>query len=68
MKTPQNKSVLKRLRKSAGKWVSMPVLWRASGAMAIHSRVSDLRRAGHNIQNRIVNSGDCKKSFYRLTA
>ena len=60
----QTSKVLARLKR--GGWVSMPALWRASGAFAVHSRIADLRKAGHEIVNRIERGYGCRKSFYKL--
>lgn len=55
------------LRSRIGEWVPMPELWRASGAMAVHSRISDLRKRGLDIEHRNeVAAGRVTHSFYRL--
>ena len=58
------------LRDRAGEWVPMPDLWRASGAFAVHSRISDLRRRGLAIEHRNErkSADGSTHSFYRLTA
>lgn len=67
----QNHRVLRRLKKSVGKWVSMPVLARAgankpNGFCMVHSRVSDLREQGFYIEHENRwHKGQCH-SFYRL--
>lgn len=62
----QNERVLLALQETPGEWVPMPALVRASGAYAVHSRVADLRRAGHRIDHRNRwNDGTCC-SEYRL--
>lgn len=51
----QRDLVLMELQKNAGEWVPMPQLVRASGAYAVHSRVSDLRsprHGSHQIEHR----------------
>lgn len=55
------------LRERAGQWVAMPDLWRASGAMAVHSRVSDLRKRGLVIEQRNERGArGATHSFYRM--
>ena len=44
----------------------MPELAQASGAFAVHSRVSDLRSWGHVVEQRSVRDGRKVRSFYRL--
>lgn len=65
----QRELVLIELQKNAGEWVPMPQLVRASGAYAVHSRVSDLRsprHGSHQIEHRNTwNDGVCC-SEYRL--
>lgn len=63
----QNGRILAALRERAGQWVPMPDLWRASKAMAVHSRVADLRKAGHIIaqQSTRAPDGTCH-SCYKL--
>lgn len=63
--------VLQRLRDRSGLWVPMPELHRASGSLAVHSRISDLRRRGYNIEHRNRNAsrpdgGRWIHSEYRL--
>lgn len=60
--------ILNVLNGADGGWVEMPDLWRASGAFAIHSRVADLRKRGHNIEHRSERVGGIVHSFYRLVA
>jgi len=63
----QKEKILKELSRVWGQWVEMPVLWRVSGAFAVHSRIADLRRDGYVIEhkNEWSEDGVCK-SFYRL--
>ena len=50
-----------------GGWVSMPMLAMASRAYAVHSRISDLRRRGHRIEQRSTRLPDGTiASEYRL--
>ena len=63
----QCEMILAKLTIYAGQWVPMPDLWLISGSLNVHSRISDLRRRGHNIEQR--NSYEGKrviKSFYKL--
>lgn len=64
----QTSKILARLKRARGGWVSMPALWKASGAFAVHSRIAELRGIGHAITNRIERGANCRKSFYRLEA
>lgn len=64
----QCEQILARLELSPGGWVAMPELARLSGAYAVHSRVSDLRRNGHAIEHRNERHGRRCLSFYRLPA
>lgn len=54
------------LHRHAGAWVSLPELAAVSGSMAVHSRISDLRAAGHSIQHRNQRVGRRVHSSYRL--
>ncbi len=50
-----------------GEWVSMPELSHASGAFAVHSRISDLRQRGYTIDQKSVRTPDrVVYSYYRL--
>lgn len=62
----QNERVLSELQARIGSWVPMPDLVRASGAYAVHSRVSDLRKDGHQIEQRNQWSDGICCSEYRL--
>lgn len=48
----QNAAILRRLRRCLGRWVSMPALVECSGSFNVHSRIDELRGAGHVIENR----------------
>jgi len=42
-------------------------LWKASGAFAVHSRISDLRQRGYTIDQKNVRTADrAIHSYYRL--
>ena len=62
----QCSAILHCLELHRGKWVPLPELVRVSGAYAVHSRISDLRDAGHHIVHRNERSGRTVKSFYLL--
>jgi hypothetical protein len=47
-------------------WVSLPDLVQACGGYAVHSRVADLRRRGHDIEQMSVHRAGKVHSFYRL--
>lgn len=49
-----------------GKWVGMPTLAHFSGAYAVHSRVAELRKRGHQIEQRSDRHGRRVLSYYRL--
>ena len=60
--------ILERLQFTSEAWVGMPDLAKVSGAYAVHSRIAELRRRGHRIENRIERSADgTRLSWYRLT-
>ena len=66
----QNAKILALLEAARGNkedgWVGLPELGRASGSWAVHSRIADLRKSGHDIRNRTRRAfGKCL-SFYRL--
>jgi hypothetical protein len=64
--TSQCDSILRLLSASPGAWVSMMDLHRFSGAMAVHSRISELRGRGHDIAWKKQTHGKMIHSFYRL--
>lgn len=47
-------------------WVSLPDLVQACGGYAVHSRVADLRKRGHDIEQMSVRRDGKVHSFYRL--
>lgn len=59
--------ILAVLSEHHGEWVEMPALAAASGAYAVHSRVSDLRADGHVIETRVTGVRP-RKSSYRLVS
>lgn len=69
--TPRTRSqcdaILSVLSDRQGDWVSMIDLWGASGAFAVHSRISDLRARGHMISHKNERKADGTiHSFYRI--
>tara|TARA_Y100001963_G_scaffold154483_2_gene243375 strand:- start:5491 stop:5718 length:228 start_codon:yes stop_codon:yes gene_type:complete len=48
----QNQKILNALARRRGKWVGLPTLAKASGSLSPATRVSNLRREGHVIENR----------------
>lgn len=65
----QADKILQRLQaaKDFDGWVPMPILSEASGAYAVHSRIAELRRRGHRIENRIERRDDgTRLSWYRI--
>jgi biotin operon repressor len=62
----QSSVILQILTTLRGRWVSMPDLAFASGGYAVHSRISELRRRGHVIENQVEQRGGKRVSRYRL--
>ena len=58
--------ILAELVANAGKEVSLVRLHAVSGSMAVHSRINDLRKRGHSIQQRNQRVKRMIHSFYRL--
>lgn len=61
----QNEIVLRLLEMRRGDWVGLTELVEAGGGYAVHSRVADLRREGHVIENRTERKGRRRVSSYR---
>jgi hypothetical protein len=68
MPPSQNALVLSYLDYRRGQWVPMPQLVEYGGGYAVHSRISDLRKDGHQIDNMVDRSARPYKSYYRLSA
>ena len=66
MNQTQNERIAFKLAETLGEWVSMIDLWKCSGSMNVHSRISDLRKSGMIIENLKERSGRSVHSFYRL--
>lgn len=64
----QNTRILKHLTANKGAWVAMPKLSEVSGAYAVHSRISDLRDMGFQIQQENRREGKQIHSFYKLVS
>lgn len=64
--TSQCELIMDVLVVEKGKWVGMPTLAHFSGAYAVHSRVAELRKRGHVIEQRSERDGRKVRSFYRL--
>lgn len=62
----QSSVILDILTTLRGKWVSMPDLATASGGYAVHSRIAELRKRGHVIENQVEQRGRKRVSRYRL--
>ena len=67
----QNSRILRRLLETPNTWIPMPELAKVGsgkkdGFCMVHSRISDLRKTVHVIENEIVRIGKSNYSFYRL--
>jgi len=62
----QAKTILRLLLAAKGRWVPMPKLAKASGSLSPATRVSNLRKEGWDIRNKLDNSCRPKRSFYQL--
>ena len=62
----QANRILRTLLADAGRWVSMVRLWRVSGSMAVHSRISDLRKRGYGITQKSLRVNRVIHSYYKL--
>lgn len=60
--------ILCELKRHANQWVPMPHLASVSGSLNIHSRIADLAKRGHRIENNQVTKGRKRHSFYRILA
>lgn len=66
---PQATKILQRLKaaREFDGWVPMPTLSDASGAYAVHSRIAELRKRGHVIENKVTRQQDgTRMSWYRI--
>jgi len=63
--------ILAHLEANKNQWVSMPILARIgsgspNGFCVVHSRISDLRKQGHDIQHSNKHEGQQIHSAYKL--
>lgn len=58
--------ILEHLQRFPGQWCSMPMLATVSGSYAVATRVSELRKQGHVIEQKNEREGNKIKSFYRI--
>ncbi len=64
----QNARILAKLRERPGKWVPAIHLALASGSLAVHSRIAELRsKGGHAIDQQNRRCGRMVHSHYRLS-
>ena len=49
-----------------GEFIPMRRLVELSGSYNIHSRVADLRRRGHTVENRLTKHDGRTRSYYRI--
>lgn len=68
MKNSQAGQIRIRLQVARGGWISALALHEASGSLCVHSRIADLRRQGHEIENRTGHTAGRVVSEYRLLA
>jgi hypothetical protein len=62
----QGEKIETRLTEKRGQWVPMPELSQLSGSYVVHSRISDLRKKGLQIESRTERHGKKNHSFYKL--
>jgi hypothetical protein len=62
----QNEKIEAHLSAHRGEWIAMPELSEISGSYVVHSRVSDLRKKGLQIESKTEQHGKTKHSFYKL--
>ena len=62
----QCKRILQELVKHRRRGVSMLHLHKVSKSLAVHSRIADLRKIGHQIENRCIRVNGKTHSEYRL--
>jgi len=69
--TPQSgktqcQRILKLLEENKPSPVAMTLLHRESGSLNIHSRIADLRKRGHAIENIVERVNGKTHSYYKL--
>ena len=62
----QADTILGELKRVRGEWVSMPTLAHLAECFAVHSRISELRGRGEEIECRTVRDGRKVQSYYRI--
>lgn len=62
----QADTILAELTRCRGEWVSMPTLAHLADCYTVHSRISELRERGINIECRTERNGRRVDSFYRI--
>ena len=65
-KLSQNDLVERRLQETPDQWVEMPELCKVSGSYNIHTRISELRKRGHQISNKQETVNGQRYSYYKL--
>lgn len=65
--TSQCAQILAMLQERRGDWVSVLKLASLSGSLAVHSRITDLRKQGYTIEQQSHRSGRKIHSEYRLS-
>jgi hypothetical protein len=58
--------ILAELLRAGGEWVGLPRLMAVSGSAAVHSRIADLRKRGHDIAHRNEQHGRAVHSYYAI--
>jgi len=58
--------ILAELSRNANQWIPMPHLGDVSGSRNVHSRIDDLKKRGHQIENKQITKGRQRHSFYRI--
>src|SRR5205814_2025602 len=65
MRATQSGVILEALRQAGGNWVSVWELFELSKSLCVHSRIADLRKLGHQIENRTRHENGRCLSDYR---
>lgn len=66
----QTDKLIAYLEKHRGEWMPLPTLVAVCGGYAIHSRASDARKLGYNVEQKSYRDFDTGKihSYYRIPA
>ena len=64
----QTNTILAELKSNAGEWVPMPHLALTAQCFSVRSRIDELRKKGHRIENSSKRDMETRKvhSYYRL--